>query len=165
MNTSETAIDIIEANLDLTIHSQAVLDLLNAYAGDPMGNGSPLSADVLKALIPGLQQHPTTIIFLAFTAGKAVGIITCFKGFSTFAAKPTVQISDFYIHPEYRKQGIGTLLLNAVDKKAIELGGCKITLEVQENNATAMEAYVKSGFKRDVHVPAAGPALFLSKHL
>ena len=77
-------IDIVEANLDLTIHAQAVTDLLNAYARDPMGDGNPLSPWVLKNLIPGLRKHPTTIIFLAFNAGKAVGIVTCFKGFSTF---------------------------------------------------------------------------------
>ena len=160
-----SGIELFEANLDLTIHSQAVLDLLNAYASDPMGNGKPLSSEVLKNLIPGLQHHPTTIIFIAFKESKAVGIITCFKGFSTFAAQPTINISDFFLHPDYRGLGIGQRLLAAAEKKAVELSCCKITLEVQENNTDAIRIYSAAGFNRDIHVPEAGPALLFSKHL
>ncbi len=43
---------ILEANLNLTLHSQAVLELMNAYAQDQMGNGKQLTPDVLKQLIP-----------------------------------------------------------------------------------------------------------------
>lgn len=158
-------IEIIEANLDLTIHSQAVLDLLNAYAEDPMGNGTPLPANVLKSLIPGLKNHPTTIIFLAFRKNRPMGIATCFKGFSTFNARPLINISDFFVQPEHRGKGAGRMLLDAVDKKARNLSCCKITLEVQENNHSARGLYTKAGYCRDVHVPEAGPALFFSKQL
>ena len=163
--STDATIDIIEANLDLTIHSQAVLELLNAYAGDPMGNGSPLPPDVLKTLIPGLQQHPGTIIFIAFRKNKPVGVVTCFRGFSTFMAKPLLNISDFYVLPDFRGSGAGKRLLGAVEKKAVSMGCCKITLEVQENNATAIAVYTGTGFNRDVHTPEAGPALFFSKSL
>lgn len=158
-----TGTEIFEANLDLTLHSQAVLELLNAYASDPMGNGKPLSQEVLKDLIPGLQHHPTTIIFLAFYEKKAVGIITCFKGFSTFQARPLIHISDFFLQPDCRGLKISKKLLEAVEKKALELNCCKITLEVQENNLHAIEVYKGDGFDEDVHVKEAGKALFFSK--
>ncbi len=158
-------IEIFEANLDLTIHCQAVLDLLNAYAGDIMGNGSPLPAKVIKNLIPGLKAHPTTIIFLAFTSSRPVRIITCFKGFSTFAAQPLLHISDFFVYPDHRGLGAGRRLLEAADKKALDLNCCKITLEVQENNYPAQALYTRAGYSRDLHVPEAGPALFFSKPL
>jgi len=157
--------EIFEANLDLTLHSQAVLELLNAYAADPMGNGKPLTQDVLKKLIPGLKNHPTTIIFIAFHNNKAVGIVTCFKGFSTFQARPMINISDFYLQPDYRGLEIGQNLLAAVEKKAIELNCCKITLEVQENNLHAMGIYKTAGFHQDVHVKEAGGAVLFSKPL
>ncbi len=99
---TKTNTEVFEANLNLTIHSQAVLELLNAYAADPMGNGASLTPDVLNKLIEGLQNHPTTIIFLAFYEKKAVGILTSFQGFSTFNALPIIHISDFYVQPEYR---------------------------------------------------------------
>ena len=155
--------EIFEANLDLTLHSQAVLELLNAYASDPMGNGKPLSQEVLKELIPGLQHHPTTIIFLAFYDKKAVGIITCFKGFSTFQARPLIHISDFFLQPDFRGLKISKKLLETVEKKAIEFNCCKITLEVQENNRHAIDVYKGAGFDHEIHVKEAGKALFFSK--
>ena len=157
--------EIFEANLDLTLHAQAVLELLNAYSKDPMGDGKPLSQDVLKELIPGLLHHPTTIIFIAFHDNKPVGIITCFKGFSTFQARPLINISDFYLQPDYRGLKIGQKLLEIVEKKAVELNCCKITLEVQENNLHAMRIYKYAGFIRDVHVKEAGPVILFSKFL
>ncbi len=160
-----SSIEILEADLDCRAHQQAVVALSNAYAMDPMGNGKALSSDVRRKLIPALQQHPTTIIFLAFRDKQAVGIATCFGGFSTFAARPLINIHDFYVIPEFRGQKIGQMLLAAVEQKARTTGCCKITLEVQQNNHRAQRVYEASGFARSVYVEAAGSALFLSKQL
>ena len=59
-------VEIVEADLNRRDHQQAVVELVDAYAADPMGNGKPLSAEVRRTLIPGLQKHPTTLIFLAY---------------------------------------------------------------------------------------------------
>jgi len=160
-----STIKILEADLDRQEHRQAVVALLDAYAQDPMGNGQPLSADIQRDLIPGLQQHPTTLIFLAFQNHEAVGIATCFRGFSTFAARPLINISDFYVLPARRGQNIGQMILTEVENKARNMGCCKITLEVQENNHRAQRIYQAAGFSRAVYVEAAGGALFLSKAL
>ena len=155
--------EIFEANLDLTLHSQAVLDLLNAYAADPMGNGKPLGQNVLKELIPGLQQHPTTIIFLAFYEKKAVGILTCFKGFSTFHARPLLHVSDFFLQPDFRGLEISKKLLMTLEKKALELNCCKITLNVQKNNHHAIHIYKNAGFNPEIYVKQAGGSVLFTK--
>ena len=111
-------IKIVEADLNRIDHQQAVLELIGAYAMDPMGNGKPLSADVRRDLIPGLQKHPTTVIFLAYHGDKAVGIAACFLGFSTFAARPLINIHDFAVLPAHRGQGIGRGLLEEVEHQA-----------------------------------------------
>ena len=136
--------EIVEADLSRAEHQHAVVELVDAYAADPMGNGRPLSAAVRSALIPGLQQHPTTIIFLAYKERTPVGIAVCFRGFSTFAARPLINIHDLAVLPRHRGTGAGRTLLEAVERKAREMGCCKITLEVQENNHTAL-AGVRSG--------------------
>ena len=158
-------IKIAEADLNRPEHQQAVVALLDAYAQDPMGDGRALSAEVRRNLIPGLQQHPTTIIFIAFQNDDAVGMAICFKGFSTFAARPLINIHDFYILPEFRGQKIGQMILAAVEQKARETNCCKVTLEVQENNHRAQRVYKAAGYSRSVYVEAAGGALFLSKKL
>ena len=158
-------IEIVEADLDRPEHQHAILDLTDAYARDPMGNGKPLSAEVRGALIPGLRHHPTTVIFLAYLGNNAIGIANCFIGFSTFAARPLINISDLAVLPDYREQHTGRRLLEAVERKAREIGCCKLTIEVQENNHRARHVYDTVGFSQAVYVEAAGGALFLSKPL
>ena len=157
--------NIIEADLDDPDHQQAVIALTAAYALEPTGNGGPLPSAVLQRLIPGLKNHPTTLIFLAYKNREPVGIATCFLGFSTFAAKPLINISDLAILPDHRGQGIGRELLAAVEQKARNIGCCRITLEVQENNTIARHVYDAAGFTQAVYGPATGASLYYWKKL
>ena len=159
------AIEIVEADLKRPDHRRAVVELTDAYAIDPMGNGQALSAAARRALIPGLQQHPTTLIFLAYRGKTAVGIATCFGGFSTFAAQPLINIHDLSVLPEHRGHRVGRLLLEAVERKARGRGCCKVTLEVQENNSRARRLYEATGFAQALYETAAGGVLFFSKPL
>ena len=158
-------VDIVEADLEQPEHQQAIVALIDAYAADPMGNGKALAPDVREALIPGLQRHPTTLVFLAFQGTEAVGIAVCFQGFSTFAARPLVNIHDLAVLPDRRGQGIGRRLLEAVERKAREMGCCKLTLETQENNRRARRLYAAVGFAQAVYEEAAGGSLFFAKAL
>jgi GNAT superfamily N-acetyltransferase len=160
-----TDVLIVEADLDRADHQQAVLELTDAYAADAMGSGQPLPAAVRAALVPGLQGHPTTLIFLAYRAGQPIGIATCFRGFSTFAARGLVNIHDLAVLPEYRGCGVGRQLLAAVEQKARTLGCCKVTLEVQEDNRRARRVYEAAGFAQAVYAEGAGGALFFAKRL
>lgn len=160
-----TVVRIVEADLALARHQHDVVALTAAYACDPMGNGGPLSADVLNALVLGLQEHPTTKIMLAYADDRAVGIATCFVGFSTFSARPVINIHDFAVLPKYRGYGIARKLLEAVEAKAKELGCSKVTLEVQEKNSRARGVYEAAGFAQAVYGEATGGSLFYTKTL
>lgn len=157
--------NIVEADVHCNAHQRAILSLVNAYSMDAMGDGRPLSDDAKCNLLRGLRDHPTTLIFLAYDAEQPIGIAICFRGFSTFAARPLVNIHDFAVLPEYRGHGVGRGLLQAVEKKARELGCCKLTLEVQENNLKARQVYEAAGFTRAMHQKEAGECLFLSKRI
>src|SRR5207244_11212217 len=100
---------------------------------------------VRAALIPGLQRHPTTVVFLAWHADAPVGIAICFVGFSTFMARPLLNIHDLAVLPAYRRQGVGRLLLERVAAKGQELGCCKLTLEVRADNHSAQRLYQAGG--------------------
>ena len=156
---------IVQADFDDTQHRAAVLEMTRAYACDPMGNGRDLSGEVQRALIDGLRKHPTTLIFLALDRDQPVGIVTCFVGFSTFAARPLVNVHDLHVTKDYRRRGVARLLLEAVEKKARELGCCKLTLEVQENNHAALALYRGFGFVNGQYEPEAGTVLFREKKL
>jgi ribosomal protein S18 acetylase RimI-like enzyme len=159
------SIRIVEADLDLSEHREAVLAMVDAYSRDTMGSAKPLDQDVRARLIPGLQRHPTTLIFLAFEDEQPVGVAVCFIGFSTFAANPLINIHDCMVLPAFRGKGVGRRLLEAVEAKARELGCCKLTLEVMDNNDRALRAYEAAGFVRYSLQEDAGIAIFLSKPL
>ena len=159
------SIRIVEADLSLAEHQEAVLAMVDAYSSDAMGNGKPLDQDVRTRLIPGLRRHPTTLIFLAFDGVQPIGAAVCFIGFSSFAAKPIINIHDFVVLPASRGKGIGRRLLEAVEAKARELDCCKLTLEVMDKNHQAIRMYQAAGFERYSLQEEAGVAIFMSKPL
>jgi GNAT superfamily N-acetyltransferase len=158
-------VEVVEADLSRSEHQSATAELVDLYARDPMGDGEPLSADVRVRLIPGLREHPTTMVFLALSDGEPVGLAICFLGFSTFAAKPLINIHDFFVAPSCRGLGMGRQLLEAVAEKGRAMGCCKLTLEVLENNHRARGLYAASGFAQVTYLPEAGGAIFMSKAL
>ena len=147
--------EIKEADLDRPEHQWAIVEVLDDYARDPIIDGKPLSDDVKRELIPELRRHPTTHVLLAFAGDRPVGVAVCFLGFSTFAARPLLNLHDFAVLTEHRGQGVGRQLMDAVVAKARELECCRVTLEVDEHNERARRLYRAAGFE--------GPALFLKK--
>lgn len=156
---------IHDADLENETDQKAILALLNSYAKDLQGYNRGLPDSVLDSLIAEIRKTNISEIFLARVNDVYAGMAICFRGFSTFHAKPVLNIHDFSVLPEYRKQGIGTKLLAAIEEKSKKLNCCKITLEVQEKNATAVRVYEKSGFTKTGYDPDAGNALFYSKSL
>ena len=159
------SLTIVEADLANSNHQREVVAMTQAYAEDVMGDGRPLSADVVARLVPALRQHPTTIILLAYLGDRAVGIATCFLGFSTFNARPLINIHDLAVIPEYRGRGFGQALLAAVEHQARDRGCCKVTLEVLEQNTRARRVYESAGFGQCVSGSTTGGSLFYTKPL
>ena len=137
---------VLQADLDLPAHRDAVVRLLDAYAQDEMGLARPLDAAVRERLVEGLRQHPSSLIFLAEVGSHSVGLAVCFLGYSTFAARPLINIHDLIVDPKFRRQGVGERLLGAVEARGQELGCCRVTLEVRVDNAAARALYAKQGF-------------------
>jgi ribosomal protein S18 acetylase RimI-like enzyme len=162
---TDARVEVFEVDLAHADVQHAVVELLDAYSRDAMGNAAPLQADVKLGLIPGLRAHPTTLVFLAYVGGAPAGLAICFRGFSTFAARPLINIHDLAVLPEQRGRGVGRRLLDAVAEKGRALGCCKLTLEVLEHNHTARKVYDAAGFRQAVYRPEAGGALFMTKPL
>lgn len=165
MTSAPSPVDIVRADLDRPEHRLAVVELTNAYAEDPLGNGAPLAPEVLDRLMTGLRETPTAMIWLAYVDGRPAGIATCFRGFSTFQARPLINVHDLSVRPEYRARGIGRALLRAVADEARRIGCCRVTLEVQAENVPARRLYEQEGFAHALATTAAGGALFYTKHL
>jgi ribosomal protein S18 acetylase RimI-like enzyme len=127
-------------------HAAAVILLLNEYALDPMGGGQALSDSVREQLPRRLQQRDDAVVILAFAGDEAVGLTIAFEGFSTFAARPLLNIHDIIVTHHYRGRGIAQQMLQRMEHIAVQRDCCKLTLEVLAGNVVAQSAYRKFGF-------------------
>ena len=156
---------VCRADYSNPVHAHAVVLLLDAYAQDPAGGGKPLSDFAKTHLISALAARPQAFSVLAFDGDKAVGLINCIEGFSTFACKPLVNIHDVAVLPGHRGQRIGEKMLALVAEISRERGACKLTLEVLQGNAGAVKLYERVGFAGYQLDPAMGQARFFQKWL
>jgi ribosomal protein S18 acetylase RimI-like enzyme len=122
------------------------LAMLDRYARDPMGAGRALPESVRIKLPGDLAANPAAHCLIALEHGQAVGFATCFVGYSTFRARPLLNLHDIAVIPAARGRGIGAAVLEAVDELARRLDCCKVTLEVRSDNAGAQRVYERAGF-------------------
>jgi len=157
---SGAEVDVRAADLADPAQASALVEILDAYAREPNGQSAPLAAEARARLAEGLRAHPTAFVLLAWDGVRPVGAAVCFVGFSTFAGRPLVNLHDLAVLPGQRGRGIGSRLLAAVERRARELGACKVTLEVHDTNHGAKRLYAETGFG-----PWSSPTLFVSKRL
>lgn len=158
-------VEVIEADLALPKHADALVRLLDAYSNDPMGGGTALSEHVKNNLALELHRRETAHVILAFVGEIPAGLIVCFEGFSTFSCKPLLNIHDVIVSQTHRGNGLFKLMLRQVEAIAVRLGCCKLTLEVLEGNRVAQSAYIACGFAAYALNPDMGKALFWQKTL
>lgn len=146
-------------------HGAALVDLLDAYAQDPMGGSHPLSDFARAHLVACLAARPQAFSVLAFDGEHAVGLVNCIEGFSTFACRPLVNVHDVAVLSSHRGQGVAEKMLSLAEAIARERGACKLTLEVLLGNAAADRLYRRLGFANYELDPAMGQAQFMQKWL
>lgn len=162
---STEPVAIVEVDYHNPEHAAHLLELLNQYACDPMGGASPLSEYTRRNLVTELQTRATALSLICYVDGIPAGLTNCFEGFSTFAARPLLNVHDIMVSSAYRGRGLSRLMLETVEAIARQRGCCKITLEVLSGNEVAQQAYRAFGFAQYQLNPAAGQAQFWEKVL
>ena len=139
-----TKVTIVDADLSRADHQNAIVTMLDAFMLDQ--DGEPLLERARREMIPGLRAHPACYISLAYRDGAPVGFSICFLGFSTFNARPLINIHDIFVDSSVRGMGIGAMLLERIEDRARAMNCCRITLEVRRDNHVARGLYRKVGF-------------------
>ena len=67
-------------------------------------------------------DQPAAEALLAFADGEPAGFAVYFHTYSTFLARRGMHLEDLYVSPEYRRIGLGALLLRRVAAIAVERG-------------------------------------------
>ncbi len=159
------SIETIVADYHNEKHANDIVFLLNLYAEDAMGGGSPLSDQVKSNLPHELAKLENALSILCYVDREPVGLMNCFVGFSTFKCKPIMYIHDLVVASNTRGLGLSQRMLSKTEEIALQKECCKITLEVLEGNKIAQRAYLKFGFAGYELDPKMGKALFWEKLL
>lgn len=83
------------------------------------------------------------VALIAEDDGRAVGFVFCVLG---ERGRKTAHVTDIYVRPEARSQGIGRELLAALIEPAGEAGLAHLSLEVLVDNTEARRLYERLGF-------------------
>lgn len=158
-------IEVVRADYLNPQHARDMGYLLNHYAQDPMGGSAALPGEITENLAGELHKRPHAFTVLCYVDGEPAGMVNCFELFSTFAAKPLVNIHDVVVVRHFRGRGLSHRMLEEVEAIATERGCCKLTLEVLEGNTTARALYQSRGFAGYQLSPEMGHALFWEKPL
>lgn len=158
-------IEIVIADYNSQPHRDAILNLMIHYASDPAIAGTGLPQEVRDRLLDGLASRSDAVSVIAMDGDDGVGLINCFEGYSTFAAKPVLNLHDVTVLPTHRGRGIARQMIRAVIEIARQRGCAKLTLEVYQGNHGAFGLYIDEGFKNTAGRPDLGETLFLSRSI
>lgn len=136
----------LEIDLNKEEHCKQLIRLLDAYMQDDMGNGSPMPKGLAPKILDGLKNYSGYLGFFALVDGQYAALANCNKNYSTFKAKPLINIHDFVVHPDFRGKGVGKFLLDSIANYGKANGYCRVNLEVRNDNLKAQKLYQKAGF-------------------
>ena len=88
---------------------------------------------------------PGAEVLLAFVVDEAVGFAVFFHNFSTFLGRPGIYLEDLFVVPQWRQQGIGRRLLEAVARTAVERDCGRLEWSVLDWNQPAIDFYERLG--------------------
>jgi len=159
-------IQVVTADFSQPSHREAIVRLLASYAGEASsGAGTPLSQFARANLVDGLGSRPQSLVLLAEIDNQFVGLAVAFEGYSTFAARPLLNLHDLVVDPEWQGRGIGSRLLEALDAEARRRACCVITLEVNGPNRGAQRLYRRHGFEGGDSISPPEAMMFWKKQL
>lgn len=92
-----------------------------------------------------LVEKPACQLLLWYEAEEAVAFVTIVTYPSAWSGGWAVFVDDLYVLPAYRRRGIATALLQAVDHHAQEIGAKRLQLLVSPDNP-AHALYAGQGY-------------------
>jgi len=125
---------------------EAVVPLFDAYRQFYNQPSDPLAA---RVFLRDKFNHGESVIFLAWDGSTSVGFTQLFPSFSSVSMARVFLLNDLFVAPSHRRQGVGSLLLDAAVQYGRSLGAVRLSLTTNIANLTAQATYEAQGWKRD----------------
>ena len=91
------------------------------------------------------------IILVAEVQGQLVGYACIQILRSTLFPEPWAELTELYVHPENRRRGTGSALLEQAEKWAQARGANQMQVRTGEQNETGKKMYAKRGYSVRPH--------------
>lgn len=105
--------------------------------------------EVRAFLAARLDQSDSVLLLARHADGEAQGFIQLYPLFSSLELRPAYLLSDLYVHPQHRRQGVAQALMQAARGHAEFTGACGLQLETAKTNLAGQALYEKLGYVRD----------------
>ena len=130
-----------------TAHISELIPLFDAYRVFYKQESDVRSA---RAFLEARLKNDEAVIFMAHSENIPIGFTQLFTSFSSVSMKPVFILNDLYVHSDFRKKGVGELLLNAAKAHCKELKYKGLALETAIDNP-AQKLYERLGWEKDLH--------------
>lgn len=102
-----------------------------------------------KAFLKERFVNGESDVFLAFVANKAVGFVQLYKLFHYTKLQKQWLLSDLFVHPDFRGQGLSVALITRSKQWCEETDACGLLLETEKTNHIGNQLYPRCGFEYD----------------
>jgi ribosomal protein S18 acetylase RimI-like enzyme len=102
--------------------------------------------DLAESFIKNRLENNESVIFAAFEDGKVVGFTQLYPLISSVRAVKNWLLNDLFVDTNYRKRGIGEILLKTAAGFAKTHGATFLQLETAADNYAAQNLYENTGF-------------------
>jgi GNAT superfamily N-acetyltransferase len=103
-----------------------------------------ITLEKYKSFLSDMLPHNYTQIAV-FENDVCLGITGCWSATKLWTGK-YLEIDNFVVHPEHRSRGIGKILTDFIEQKAINLGCSSIVLDAFTGNFGAHRFYYNQGY-------------------
>ena len=107
------------------------------------------AADIREFLAARLRQGDSTLFIARDRTDQAQGFVQLYPLYASLALRPSMLLSDLYVSPGARRQGVGEALMNAARDFALANGACGLQLETARTNLAGQALYERLGYVRD----------------
>jgi GNAT superfamily N-acetyltransferase len=93
------------------------------------------------------EEPPHASALVAHVDNEGAGYALYFMTFSTFTGRPGIWLDDLYVRPQFRKQGLGSKLMNQIAAIGLERGCQRFEWTALKWNQAALDFYERLGAK------------------
>ena len=144
-----------EGDVDALVDLVVRLKRLNSEFDPLFSARSDCAERAREYLLNAIRDNKSHLVLVAEDMGKIVGVLKADIRERLFYS-PSIEgaIVDFYVMPEYRRKGLGRMMLERAIAMLRERGAQLITAEFPTQNQIAVNFYNKMGFRSLVSIYA-----------